>query len=66
MPVVISGSKSASSLWSRSVSVMRHSVVSREPLIEAAFSSAHVVTEAGSAMPASSRFSYSSVLALKP
>jgi hypothetical protein len=45
---------------------MRHSVVRREPLIEAAFSSAHVVTETGSAMPASSRFSYTSVLALKP
>ena len=43
-----------------------HSVVNINPATEAAFSKAVLVTFAGSNTPAAIRFSYDSVLALKP
>ena len=43
-----------------------HSVVKISPATEAAFSNAVLVTFAGSNTPAAIRFSYDSVLALKP
>ena len=49
------------------MSVMIASVVSIDPAIDAAFSSAHVVTDTGSQTPSPRRSSvYSRVLALKP
>ena len=52
--------------FSSFISEITHSVVSSIPATDAAFSSATLTTFAGSITPALYRFSYISVLALKP